>query len=229
MDLAAAELEANGVTIRKFYTPNNDWDQIKTAADGAHFFLYRGHGVYWTSLPQPTVGGLALNGRLISSDDIRRDLHLASNAIVMLYGCFTAGTSSIDEHSIGSTEAQRRVVQYSDPFFEAGASAYYANWYGDAFQRFLRDLFRGMTLGDAYEAAWDFDDTTVERLTRPNDSRLALWLDKDYWDKSWQYNNAFTGLPDRTLLELFQATGLGVAPKSMPHAIYLPMALAVAP
>ena len=229
MDLAAAELEANGVAVHKFYAPNNDWDQNSAAADGAHFFLYRGHGIYWTSFPQPAVGGMALHGRLVSSDDIRRDLNLASNAIIMLYGCFTAGSSSIDGHSIGSAEAQRRVVQYSDPFFDAGASAYYANWYGDAFQHFLRSLFRGMTLGDAYEAAWDFGDATVERLTRPDDSRLVLWLDKDYWDKSWQYNNAFTGRPDRTLMDLFQATGLGVAPAAMPYATYMPMVLGGAP
>jgi hypothetical protein len=229
MDLAAAELEANGVTVRKFYAPQNDWAQITAAADGAHFFLYRGHGVYWSSLPHPTVGGLALQGRLVSSDEIRRDLNLAPNAIVLLYGCFTAGSSSIDGHSIGSAEAQRRVVEYSDPFFDAGASAYYANWYGDAFQRFLRRLFRGMTLGAAYEAAWDFDDTTVERLIRPNDSGLALWLDKDYWNESWQYNSAFTGHPDQTLIDLFQATGLGVAPSTLPYAAYIPMALWVAP
>jgi hypothetical protein len=229
MDLAAAELEAHGVDVHKFYAPNNDWDQIVAAADGAHFFLYRGHGVYWTSFPQPTVGGLALHGRLVSSDDIRRDLNLASNAIVMLFGCFTAGSSSIDGHAIGSAEAQRRVVQYSDPFFAAGASAYYANWYGDAFQHFLRDLFRGMTLGDAYEAAWDFGNTTVERLARPDDSQLVLWLDKDFWNESWQYNNAFTGLPDRTLMDLFQVTGLGVAPPRMPYTTYVPLALGGVP
>jgi hypothetical protein len=229
MELAAAELEVNGVAVHRFYTPINDWQQITAAANGAHFFLYRGHGVYWTSLPNPKVGGLALHGRLVSSEEIRRDLHLAPNAIVMLYGCFTAGSSSIDAHSIGSPEAQRRVLQYSDPFIDAGASAYYANWYGDAFQRFLRNLFRGMTLGAAYEAAWDFGETTVERLTRPGDSRLALWLDKDYWQESWQYNNAFTGLADRTLIDLFEAAGLGLAPPRMPYAAYLPMALAVAP
>lgn len=28
MDRAATELAANGVTVHKFYTPNNDWEQI---------------------------------------------------------------------------------------------------------------------------------------------------------------------------------------------------------
>jgi hypothetical protein len=223
MDLAAAELEAKGVAVHKFYTPDNDWDQIKAAAEGAHFFFYRGHGVYWTSLPQPTVGGLALKDRFVSPDDIRHDVNLAPNAIVMLYGCFTAGSSSIDEGSIGSEEARRRVIEYSAPFFDTGAAGYYANWYGDAFQRFVRYLFQGMTLGQAYESAWDFDNTSVERLNRPAHPELALWLDKDYWDGSWQYNNAFTGLSDHTLQDLFRATPLGIAPSTMPHVTYLPM------
>jgi len=127
MDLAAAELAANGVTVHRFYTPNNDWGQIKAAAEGAHFLFYRGHGVYWDSMPSPTVGGFHLKELFVSSDDIRNDLHLAPNAIVMLYGCFTAGSSSEDSGSISSAEAQRRVAQYSDPFFDIGAAGYYAN------------------------------------------------------------------------------------------------------
>ena len=111
MDLVAAELQANGVIVYKFYPPNNDWEQIKVAAEGAHFLFYRGHGVYWGPMPYPTVGGFALKNHFVSSDDIRSDLNLAPNAIVMLYGCFTAGSSSIDDPPIHSLEAQRRVAQ----------------------------------------------------------------------------------------------------------------------
>ena len=81
MDLAAAELTANGVTVYKFYTPNNDWEQIKAAAEGAHFLFYRGHGVYWSPMPSPTVGGFHLKDLFVSSDDIRNDLHLAPNLL----------------------------------------------------------------------------------------------------------------------------------------------------
>ena len=78
MELAAAELEANGVIVHRFYAPNTNWSQITAAAEGAHFLFYRGHGVYWSPLPYPTVGGFALsNGQFVSSDDIRQDLHLA--------------------------------------------------------------------------------------------------------------------------------------------------------
>ena len=120
MDLAAAELQANGVTVHKFYTPNNNWDAIKTAADGAHFLFYRGHGVYWSPMPTPAVGGFSLKNGFVSSNDIRNDLNLAPNAIIMLYSCFSAGSSSIDGGPISSAEARRRVAQYSDPFLDIG-------------------------------------------------------------------------------------------------------------
>jgi hypothetical protein len=216
MDLAAAELAANGVTVQKFYTPNNDWGQIKAAAEGAHFLFYRGHGVYWSPMPSPTVGGFHLNDRFVSSDDIRNDLHLAPNAIVMLYGCFTAGSSSEDSSPISSAEAQRRVAQYSDPFFDIGAAGYYANWFGTAFQMFVRYLFQGMTLGEAYESYFDFNSATVERYTHPNHPDKAMWLDKDLPGGKAQYNNAFAGLPDQTLGDLFQPA-MELTPATLTH------------
>ncbi len=217
MELAAAELEANGVTVYRFYTPNNSWEEIAVAAEGAHFLFYRGHGVYWSPMPYPTVGGFALKNDFISSDQIRADLNLAPNTIVMLYGCFTAGSSSIDDPPIDSVEAQRRVAQYSDPFFDIGAGGYYANWFGNAFQMFVRYLFQGLTLGNAYESFYDFNAATVERYTHPNHPDLAMWLDKDFWSDRWQYNNAFAGLPDQTLEDLFEVTAMELFPLTVSY------------
>jgi hypothetical protein len=215
MYLAAAELQANGVTVHKFYTPNNNWAQIKAAADGAHFLFYRGHGVHWSPMPHPTVGGFALKNRFVSSDDIRNDLNLAPNAIVMLYGCYSAGSSSIDGGPISSPEAQRRVAQYSDPFFDIGTGGYYANWIGNAFQMFVRYLFQGMTLGQAYEAYPDFNSASVERYVHPNHPDKAMWLDKNNWGYT-EYNNAFAGLPDRTLANLFKPE-MELSPSAITH------------
>ena len=210
MDLAAAELAANGVTVHKFYTPNNDWGQITTAAEGAHFLLYRGHGVYWSDMPNPIVGGFALRGRTVSADEIRAGLHLAPNAIVMLYGSFTAGSSGNDAGPITGAEARRRVAQYSDPFFDIGAAGYFADWFGDAFQMFVRYLFEGKSLRQAYETYFDFNAATVERTTHPDHADLALWLDKDDWG-GIVYNNAFAGLPDATLTDLFVAPAMSLS------------------
>jgi hypothetical protein len=230
MELAADELEAHGVTVYRFYPGGSVWDQIKDAAEGAHFLLYRGHGLYDGNLPHPNVGGFDLSSGCYSSDDIRQDLHLAPSAIVMLYGCFTAGSSSApgDTHDIGITEASRRVAQYSDPFFDIGAAGYYANWFGDAFQQFLANLFAGQTLGDAYENYFDFNSDTVYRTTHPDHPSMAMWVDKDHWGY-WKYNNAFAGQPDQTLEDLFPPAELSGIPTSLVFTATVEGSVQIAP
>lgn len=218
MDLVAEELETNGVVVYKFYTPNNNWEQIKSAAQGAHFFFYRGHGVYWGDPNYPyAVGSLALKDGIVSPSAVREELHLAGNAIVMFYGCYTAGSSSADTISLRSAEAQRRVVMYAQPFIDNGAGAYFANWFGDAFQKFVRYLFQGATLGQAYETYFDFNATTVERYVHPSYPQLSLWLDKDEWyAPKPQYNNAFIGNPTATLADLF-GSPISIAPQTISY------------
>ena len=231
MELAADVLEANGVTVYRFYAGDGStFADIEAAAEGAHFLLYRGHGVYDGNLPYPEVGGFYLSSGFYLSDRIRSNLHLAPNAIVMLYGCFTAGSSSAvgDTYDIGITEASRRVAQYSDPFFDIGAAGYYANWYGNAFARFLTNLFAGQTLGQAYENYFDFNPNTVFRTTHPNHPELAMWLDKDNWDY-WQYNNAFAGKSAQTLASLFPTATLGGIPSSLSFDVNVSSDIAIEP
>jgi hypothetical protein len=85
-------------------------------------------------------------------------------------------------------------------------------------QMFVRYLFQGMALGEAYESFHDFGPGTVERYTHPDHPDLVMWLDKDFlWD-AWQYDNAFAGLPDQTLADLFGQSEMVVTP---PHVVYL--------
>ena len=142
----------------------------------------------------------------------------------MLYGCFTAGTSSTDSGDIGIAEAQRRVAQYSDPFFDVGAAGYYADWFGNAFQLFVRYLFEGQTLGEAYESYFDFNPSTVVRSTHPDHPGVSMWLDKDLWDGYWKYNNAFVGLASETLESLFPAPtpSLGGLPDELTFTYSIP-------
>lgn len=212
-NLAKTELQANGVQVTTFYPPIASWDAVRTAAAGAHFFMYRGHGVSWGGTP-PVVGGFYLGPNMfISSDAIRTGLQLAPNAIVMLYGCYTAGTSSGDLTSITLTEAKRRVAMYSDPFFDIGAGGYFADWFGDAFQMYVRYLFQGMTQLQAYQAYFDYNPSLVNITTHPDHPSLALWLGWDVWDNKTQYNNAFAGHANATLVDLFN-TQMVVTPNS---------------
>lgn len=200
---AAAELRRNGVTVYEFYTPSNEWDRIKQVSRGAHFLLYRGHGVYDGSTPPRWVGGFSLKNKFVSSEDIKAELDLAPGAIVMLYGCFTAGNAGFDIGKINQTEADRRVAMYSKPFMDEGYSGYFANWYGDAFQHFIAHLFSGKTLGETYRAYRDFNSSTVKYDRHPDYPQQVMWIDHDDWDSGRAYNYAFVGNPDKTLIDLF--------------------------
>jgi hypothetical protein len=230
MERAAAVLEAHGVIVYRFYPGTGTFADIEQAAKGAHFLLYRGHGVYDGNLPHPNVGGFALSSGYYSPDRIRQSLHLASNAVVMLYGCFTAGSSSAtgDEYDIGIMEASRRVAQYSDPFFDRGAAGYYANWFGNAFEQFLINLFAGQTLGQAYENYFDFSSNTVYRTAHPEHPEMSMWVDKDNWEY-WQYNNAFVGRFDWTLQDLFKPVTLGGIPSSLAFTVDVSDTISIQP
>jgi len=216
MDLVANELAAKGVSVSKFYYPNTSWTQIKTAAQGAHFLIYRGDGVLW---PGNVYGGFYLKDGLknhYSSDDIRNELRLAKGAIVMLYACWSAGSAGW-EVNLASAEAQKRVTQYSDPFFDIGAAGYYANWYPEGFQMFVRYLFQGNTLGQAYQSFFDYNTNTVERYSHSTQPGMVLWLDSDNINGGIKYDNAFAGNSNASLQSLF-LTSL-----SMPNKIFVPL------
>lgn len=208
MDLAAQVLGAHGASVFKFYTPSNDWNTIVNAAQGAQFLFYAGEGVGW---PDGTYGGFYLrNGSgavFISPDQIRSSLKLAPNAIVMINACFASGGSGTDSNpsALTSAQAQYRVAQYSDPFFDIGASGYFADWYQAAFSTILTNLFQGMTLGDAFKNFGDFNSSTLETYTHPYHSDLAMWLDKGTYNEGSIYSYAFAGKAGARLEDLFPA------------------------
>lgn len=201
----AKTLRDNGVTVYEYYTPSNSWSDIRAKSEGAHFLMYRGHGVYDGSEPPKWVGGFALKNDFVSSDLLRKELKLAPGAIVMIYGCFTAGNSGSDIGHIDLREAKRRVAMYSQPFMDVGFSGYYANWYGDAFQHFVAHLFAGRTLGDSYKGYEDFSEESVDYGKLPGGA-YDMWVDHDNWDGKIAYNNAFVGDSKKSLKDLFAGT-----------------------
>jgi hypothetical protein len=233
MTPAVTELLARGVSVQTFYPPNDDWNAIKAAAKGAHFFYYGGHGIadYYNNYGGMwfTVGATP-GDSFISPTEIATNLKLAPNAIVFLFACFTAGSGT--EDNITSAEAFHRVSQYSEAFFAAGAAGYYSNWNRTSFQVFTSNLFNGMTLGNAFKNYSDYSAATTEIYTHPTYPTYALWLDKDYFSygpgypAGNKYDNAFGGLPNVTLQDLF-ATNMVARPSPI-AALTTPSSPAVA-
>ncbi|MCB1172526.1 MAG: hypothetical protein KDK39_03120 [Leptospiraceae bacterium] len=199
----AAELRQNKVQVYEFYSPANQWSRIKASARGAHFLIYRGHGVYDGERPPGWVGGFSLSESFVSAEQIRRDLKLAKGAIVMLYGCFTAGNAGYDIGQIDAAEAARRVQQYSAPFVANQAGAYYASWHADAFQYYIAWLFAGKSVSQSWQAYRAYDAATVVRKELPGQSSYVLWLDPDDYQGKTAWDNAFVGQADATLVGLF--------------------------
>ena len=141
------------VIVKTFYHPNTRWDEIINVSKNSNFLVYSGHGISW---PDGKYGGLDLN-ESISSKDIQSSLKLKSNSLIIFKSvCGGAGSSASDYGDIGIDKAMERVSDYSRPFFNIGASAYYANNFGEGCLFFLDDFFDGKTIKECFDnsAGW---------------------------------------------------------------------------
>ena len=109
--------------------------------------------------------------------------------------------------------------QYSYPFFANGAGGYYSNWYGDAFQMYIRYLFQGKTLGDAFKSYSSYNANQVALSTLPSFTSLPMWLAYENWTNypipPRQYDDTFAGNPNKTLVDLFQPPAMKLSTNSI--------------
>ena len=147
MENIHAFFKSKNVIVKTFYHPKTSWKDIVKASKNASFFVYSGHGMSW---PDGKYGGLDLN-KAISSEDIVNDLKLTPNAIVVFKSvCGGAGSSANDDGDIGIKKAIERVSDYSKPFLNIGASAYYADNFGEGCLSFLNNFFEGKTIKECF-------------------------------------------------------------------------------
>lgn len=203
MDRAVAALQSRGVVVEKFYYGDRSftWADIVTAATGAHFLLYMGHGVWWSGpCTQPTlVGGFYLGpNQFVHPNQIRADLNgrMAPGAVVILsHVCFSAGQTACDPQDYPSQdEAARRVQMYAAPFVDIGLKAYFANNYFYSAEKYvnriLADPATRQTVGDIFKNVYPNDPTKFRDLSYPAPG-YDLWLNGDtgFW------HHAFVGIP----------------------------------
>ena len=165
--------KSKNVIVKTFYHPKTSWKDIISASKDASFFVYRGHGMSW---PDGKYGGLDLD-EAISSEDIMNGLKLKANAIVIFKSvCGGAGSSASDDGDIGIKKALERVSDYSRPFLNIGASAYYADNFGNGCLSFLNDFFEGKTMKEYFDNSI-FDSEQVYRY----DKRKTIGIISNDW------------------------------------------------
>jgi hypothetical protein len=154
----AAQARSYGATVIEVYSPHATWAQFAAAAQGANILISMGHGNGWPSPYPPfqenTKDGVGLNARAnqgnlnvkyYGANYIRKYIHLAPNAVVILHGeCYSAGNSE-PGNPIPSVEAGReRIQNFAAGFLAVGAKAVFAEPYGNV-SYILTALFTGTT------------------------------------------------------------------------------------
>jgi hypothetical protein len=148
------QLRAYGARVVEVYSPSATWTQVKSAARGAHLFVYlgqgRGHpGPYGRFNPN-RMDGLGLNRSADSGNAnvvfygesyVRNSLDLAAGAVVILRRVpYAAGSSEPGRAYPSARTAIQRADNYAAGFLDAGAAAVFAS--DRSVGTVVRDLFK---------------------------------------------------------------------------------------
>jgi hypothetical protein len=154
-DRLAATARSYGASVTRIYSPNATWARVKREAQGANLLVYMGHGNGWPSPYKPfqpyTKDGLGLNKTASNGNSnlkywgeyyVRRDLHLAANAVVILnHLCYASGKSEPGRADPTKSVAVKRVDNYGAGFLRTGAKAVFAEAH-NSIEYILYGLFR---------------------------------------------------------------------------------------
>jgi flagellar hook assembly protein FlgD len=139
----ARQAAAQGMDVRRIFTPRATWKRVKQNIQGANLVVYLGHGNGWPSPMGPFRGeskdGLGLNPcedtcgtssptKYWGEDFIRSDITLAPKSVVMLHRlCYASGNGEGWMAPVFDRElATQRVSNFASGFLDAGASAVFA-------------------------------------------------------------------------------------------------------
>lgn len=144
-----------GAKVIKVYSPYATWSRVKSAARGAHVFIYLGHGNGWPSPYKPfqkrTKNGVGVNSaygrgnnnhKYYGEKFMASELGLAKNAAVILMKlCYASGNSEPGRANPTKSVAKSRVDNYGAGFLRGGASAVFAEGSSKG-QYILKGLFK---------------------------------------------------------------------------------------
>jgi len=139
----ARSAEAQGMDVRRIFTPRATWKRVKENIQGANLVVYLGHGNGWPSSMGPFRGeskdGLGLNAcdndcgtssptKYFGEDFIRSEVKLAPNSVVFLHRlCYASGNAESGMAPVfDKTLAVERASNFASGFLDAGAGVVFA-------------------------------------------------------------------------------------------------------
>lgn len=139
----ARQAEAQGMDVRRIFTPRATWARVKNAIQGANLVVYLGHGNGWPSHMGPFRGesknGFGLNPcegdcgtsgptKYYGEDFIREKVQLAPNAVVFLHRlCYASGNAESGMPPVFNRDlATARASNFAAGFLDAGAAVVFA-------------------------------------------------------------------------------------------------------
>jgi flagellar hook assembly protein FlgD len=134
----ARQAEAQGMDVRRVFTPNATWSRVKANIQGANLVVYLGHGNGWPSHLGPFRGeskdGFGLNPcdgdcgtsgptKYYGEQFIREKLTFAPNAVVFLHRlCYASGNGEGFHPPVFNRDlATERASNFASGFLDAGA------------------------------------------------------------------------------------------------------------
>lgn len=168
----ASLLEENDFTVHEFYDKKAVWSKIIKKTPNAIIFIYDGHGTTLGENGNP--GGLVID-QFISSQQIKKEMTLKKNALVLFQSvCYGAGSTATDRADITVDVASDRVRSYSKPFFNIGASVYFASNYVGGVLDFLQYFLQGDSVEIAFEKCYQYWNVLDKMVNLDNDQVLKI-------------------------------------------------------
>lgn len=139
-----------GCDVYELYGKESRWENIKKYTQGAHIFMYAGHGGQNGGMDLGMVGGIYLS-EFVYSENLMEDLNLHPNALVVMnHACNSSGSSETDGSILPNWLASMRASEFAYPFLANSNRAYFASNYFDL-TLFFQFFFRGYNIETSYD------------------------------------------------------------------------------
>lgn len=144
--------QSNGFNVDTFFNKGYELNSLLEKSSNCDIFIYKGHG--------NSNGDLFFNGMTFNKEDISK-IKFNKNPLVVLNSvCGSSGSLASDTTKVSVDIAIERINNYSNAFFKAGASNYYAE-NTENILRFFSFLMKGFSIGTYLDQNFNYNQKVV--------------------------------------------------------------------